>query len=359
MNWVAWRQHRKQFMIAGIFFALFAAFMIPTGLSFWHTYQHARLTCGKTNTCGQLSGELFQSQIDGILLHLVPVAIHFVPLILGLFWGAPFLAREYAEGTDKLVWTQSVSRKKWLTIKLVWILAGAAITAAAFSALSTWWSRTGNALNLNRFEDLAFASQGFVPVAYAIFAVAVGVAMGAWFKRTMVALGTTLFLFMAIVLIIVPNAVRPHYEAPLNYKMSLASADLNGPLTSSNGPPTGATLTVSQTVVSSKNVPLNWANPPSKCVVTNLPDGNPIPTGHTVAVKASAQGNGEPKPIMSQNGGPAVDLDCLQALGYQMDIKYQPSYRFWDFQRIETGLYLALSVIPIGATYWLVLKRDA
>src|ERR1035438_3421093 len=102
MNWLAWRQHRKQFMVAGIFLVIFAALMIPTGLSFWHTYQHALSTCGKTDTCSQLGGELFQSSIDNLLFHLVPAAIVFVPILLGLFWGVPLLAREYNDGTNKL-----------------------------------------------------------------------------------------------------------------------------------------------------------------------------------------------------------------------------------------------------------------
>src|ERR1700689_4839193 len=101
MNWLAWRQYRKQFMIAGIFLVLFAAFMIPTGLNFWHTYQHALSNCASSatsadpqGTCDQLSNELFQSSNDNLLFHLVPVAIMYVPILLGLFWGAPLLSKE-------------------------------------------------------------------------------------------------------------------------------------------------------------------------------------------------------------------------------------------------------------------------
>jgi ABC-type transport system involved in multi-copper enzyme maturation permease subunit len=359
MNWLAWRQHRKQFMVAGIFLVIFAALMIPTGLSFWHTYQHALSTCGKTDTCSQLGGELFQSSIDNLLFHLVPAAIVFVPILLGLFWGVPLLAREYNDGTNKLVWTQSVSRRKWLSVKLVWVIVGAAIVAAGFVALDTWWSKTNNALNLNRFLPLQFSSSGVILVSYAVFAVSLGAAIGAWLKRTMVALGVTLVILIALMLIIVPNFVRPYYETPKSFNMSLTGN------TKINGIPTGSTasltnnasLIVSQTTVSSQNQPLDWANPPKQCIVTSPPGFGAIPSGHSKAVAAPGPNGGEA--LASQNGGPTVNLNCLQTLGYQMEIKYQPSYRYWDFQRIETGLYLALSIIPIGATYWLVLRRDA
>src|SRR6266567_4539861 len=107
MNWLAWRQHRKQFLIVGIFLVLFAALLIPTGISFWHTYQHALTTCGQTNTCSQLNSELFQSNMDQLLFSdIVPDAILFLPILFGLFWGVPLLAREYSEGTNLLVWTR-------------------------------------------------------------------------------------------------------------------------------------------------------------------------------------------------------------------------------------------------------------
>jgi hypothetical protein len=361
MNWLACRQHRKQFMVVGIILALFVALMIPTGLHFWHTYQSARATCAKTDTCDQLSGELFQSSADNLLLHLVPIAILFMPILLGLFWGVPFLAREYADGTNKLVWTQSVSRRKWLTVKLIWVLVGAAILATGFAALDTWWSKTPNALNLNKFTTEPFSTQGIVPVAYTVFAVALGIMFGAWFRRTMVAIGVTLGVLIAVVLIIVPNFIRTHYETPISNNSSLSNAiGVSGPISPSNSTlPTGDTLIVSQTTVNKNNQSIDWANPPSECIVTQLPNGNPIiPSGHTMAVEVSSKGSGV-KPIESQNGGPPVSIDCLASLGYQMNTKYQPSYRYWDFQRIEAGLYLALSIIPIGATYWLVLRRDA
>jgi plasmid stabilization system protein ParE len=43
------------------------------------------------------------------------VAILFVvlPLLVGLFYGAPLVAREIEYGTHRFVWTQGVSRRHW------------------------------------------------------------------------------------------------------------------------------------------------------------------------------------------------------------------------------------------------------
>ena len=35
-----------------------------------------------------------------------------------MFWGAPLLAREFETGTFRLAWTQSVTRTRWLAVKL-------------------------------------------------------------------------------------------------------------------------------------------------------------------------------------------------------------------------------------------------
>jgi hypothetical protein len=48
----------------------------------------------------------------------------------------------------------------------------------------------------------------------------------------------------------------------------------------------------------------------------------------------------------------------MQASGYRSNyLSYQPADRFWTFQWIETGIYLAISALAIGATFWLVRRR--
>ena len=40
-------------------------------------------------------------------------------------------------------------------------------------------------------------------------------------------------------------------------------------------------------------------------------------------------------------------------------ITYQPADRFWPFQFIEAGIFVALTAIALGATIWLVHRRAA
>jgi hypothetical protein len=54
-----------------------------------------------------------------------------------------------------------------------------------------------------------------------------------------------------------------------------------------------------------------------------------------------------------------ISISCLAQQGYTWHVQYHPSYRYWNFQRIEAALYLALTLIPLSATFLLVQKRDA
>ena len=47
-------------------------------------------------------------------------------------------------------------------------------------------------------------------------------------------------------------------------------------------------------------------------------------------------------------------LACLAYLGYRPFTTYQPGYRFWPFQFIETGIFVALAAVLIAVTFFVV-----
>jgi ABC-type transport system involved in multi-copper enzyme maturation permease subunit len=355
MNWFAWQQHKKQFMIFGILLVLFAALVIPTGMQFWNTYQNALVTCDATDTCGSLADTLFQSKTSGQLMMFMEAAIVLLPFILAMFLGVPLIAREYAKGTNLLVWTQGISRRKWLGVKLAWVLLATAIIAGAFAALSTWWWRTGNLLFLDKFQPLNFGLQGFAPVAFAIFAVAVGIAFGALFKRTLVAIACTLGL-LVVAQIAIPTLVRPHYAKPATYTMPMnTNAGKGGtpPDQAPTPPNAGAAWVTSGALKNPAGQALDWDNPPAQCSFTRQQIMDMREQAERSSQRANTGG------YFSRDSGPMISISCLAQQGYTWHVQYHPSYRYWNFQRIEAALYLALTLIPLSATFLLVQKRDA
>ena len=67
-------------------------------------------------------------------------------------------------------------------------------------------------------------------------------------------------------------------------------------------------------------------------------------------------------PQLAGKGGVPKSPDVTQYLyqrGYTQWTSYQPASRFWPFQWIESGWLLALSVLLIAVTVWLVRRRAA
>jgi hypothetical protein len=52
-------------------------------------------------------------------------------------------------------------------------------------------------------------------------------------------------------------------------------------------------------------------------------------------------------------------LACMARLGYRSFTTYQPGYRFWPFQFIETGTFVALAAVLVAVTFFVVRRRDA
>lgn len=338
MNWFVWRQHRKQFLIFGILFIALAALVIPTGNHYWHVYQQALVSCAQNPTlpsCSDLAGSVFVGNW-GVLYRIIVLATFALPLLVGMFIGTPLLAREYEEGTNKLAWTQSVSRRTWLTARLGLALVFAAFYGLALSLLVTWWLHTSNVINQDRFIQGHFEVQGLMPIVYTTFFTAVGFMAGAWFRKTLLALAVTIGMFI-LCLASFAQLIRPHYESPVIVTASMTINALDAKI------PQGAWV-ISRGFVDQHGTfsdhQFDLPQWPQRCQALALQ----APTSSITS-----------KAVSGEN---PID-DCLTAAGYRQMAKYQPAYRYWDFQRIEAGIYLGMTALAIGATYLLVLKRDA
>src|SRR4029079_11081457 len=177
MIWLTWRQFRAQaspVAAAAVAFALVLAATGPRLADLATTYRDVfdHITAN-----------------DRHLFYAATVVIAVAPVIIGVFWGAPLVARELESGTHRLAWTQSVTRTRWLAVKLG-VTALAAATAVGLLTLAvTWWSQPlDGALSSAhgslpaRVTPVSFAMRGIVPVGYAVFAVVLGATLGAVFR---------------------------------------------------------------------------------------------------------------------------------------------------------------------------------
>ncbi|WP_310726492.1 ABC transporter permease subunit [Streptomyces sp. N2A] len=125
--------------------------------------------------------------------------LQYVPLVVGVFLGAPLIASEQEHGTLKLVTTQSVSRSRWLAATLGLPLAVAVGCTALLSAVFTWvWTPVhGLAVSGDWLTGGAFEATGPVPAARTLFLASCGIALGMLIKRVVPAMAATAFVGVA------------------------------------------------------------------------------------------------------------------------------------------------------------------
>ena len=63
--------------------------------------------------------------------------------------------------------------------------------------------------------------------------------------------------------------------------------------------------------------------------------------------------------MLDPQGNKTNQASCptAQPCGFKQYYTYQPESRFWLFQWIETGIYLVLAILVLGATGWFVKRR--
>jgi hypothetical protein len=335
MLWLTWRQFRAQAIVAGAALAAAAVALAVTGAHLAALYNSNGLA-GCTASCGADAGT-FISQVKGSRTELVFYGVTFllyaVPALIGMFWGAPLVTRELETGTFRLAWNQSVPRARWIAVKLG--LIGLAATAAAglLSLLLTWWASPlfraaqaagDNSLSINRLAPPLFGASGIAPVGYAAFAFALGVTVGILVRRTVPAMAITLLVF-ATVQVFWPSLVREHLVAPVRGTQLLDAATWTG---------------LSEINRGHLVLQPGTSGPPGSWFMSSQPvnaSGHPVSTAPQACT------------------APNVNfVACLASHGIRVEVSYQPASRYWDFQWLETGIFLVLAAGLGGACYWRV-----
>jgi hypothetical protein len=312
---LAWRQLRVPATSTAALFAALAAFLVLTERSMTSYLSSSGLaSCLASHGNCAAGVEVFITKYN-ILIGLF-VLLNVVPMMAGLFWGAPLIAREVEQGTHRLVWTQSVTRRRWLTAKIGLYVVAAIVVSAALTALFTWWSHPfarvsgSGGFSFSRVNPDVYDFSGTVLAAYTLFAFALGTAAGAVIRRTVSAMAIGVAGFIA--LRIPMEAIRGHLFVPL-------------------------------TVV----YPFGHASPRAGL-------------GDWILSSTFIDQAGRPVPLSCQGGalGAAQCRPPHIPHPRTLDV-FQPVSRFWPLQLIETGIVLAIVAALLAVAAWWTLRRTA
>lgn len=350
MTWVSWRQFRPHAVVGAAALAALAVVLGITGVHLAHlytTYKSQAATCHNA-ACDSLRSQFLDNYRHVRLLGSVLIG---VPAVIGIFWGAPLIARELETGTYRLAWTQGVTRNRWLTTKVAVVAFASAAAAGLYSLAVSWWASPLDTVNANRITPPLFDQRGIVPIGYALFAFALGASAGLIFKRTIPAMATTLVGFITARML-TQYLLRPHLMSPVHASYPLTAGrgigfEFNG----------GAhTLSV---VADSPSLPGAWVthasivdatgNHPSNAFLMHACPGLAHPpelpaNGFHVATKLAAQGQFD---------------NCVRSIATRFHelVSYQPASRFWALQSLETAVFVALAALLVGSCFLMVRRR--
>jgi hypothetical protein len=341
-----WLQLRVQAGVALAALCAVAVVLVVTGPHLASLYAASGITGCHGGTCATAASG-FLSRLDAtspyMLVYVLGIGLILAaPAIIGIFWGAPLIARELETGTYRLAWTQSITRTRWLVVKLALTGLAAVAVTEALSLMYTWWAdpigraighggATSSILFTGPFGLALFATHGIAPLGYAAFAFTLGTATGALIRRAVPAMAVTLAIFAAVQ-VAVPLWVRPHLLPPDRTVVS--------------GPSFFESASMSVGTLTASTVP----GQPGAWIVSS---GAINASGQRVSTIPVACLPGSPA-----KGKAAPDLGaCMASRGIREAITYQPLSRYWPFQWIETGIFLGLALVLAGCCFWRLGRR--
>jgi len=343
MIWLTWRQFRVSTSVLLGALAAGVVVLAVTGPQLSDLWRDA--------------GETFFDQLAAdrgktVVFYAGTWLLYALPAVVGVFWGAPMIARELEAGTHRLVWTQSITRTRWLASKLGVAAVGAAVVGLGGLAI-TWWSgpiddavaqgySDPGMLSVPRIRPELFAARGIVPVGMTVLALVIGVTAGMLVRRAIAAMAITLAVVVAVQLLMA-GLVQGHLLPPKQLTTTITEENL----TELTGRPSPGPehITIERIGVS--------IDSPGAWITENKTFDS---AGHVVQVFPTWVSDCARPPGQSDAGSQAC-FDRLAAEGYRQHVEYQPASRFWTLQLVETGLLLALAALLSGFCFWRI-RRD-
>jgi hypothetical protein len=332
-------QFRGQAVVALAALLTAAVILIATSLQVNHLYTASGLaSCSTAGGCpalvSALLGKLRADGVFGTVYWSGIFALYVVPAIIGMFWGAPLVARELEAGTLRMAWTQSVSRTRWLAVKLALVGLASMVAAGLLSLLVSWWARQVDPLDpfgMNRLQPAMFSARGIVPIGYAAFAFTLGVTTGMLIRNTVAAIAVTPVV-VGLVEGVMIGWIRSHLIAPIHATMPLDLATVQAVGSNAGAGANGMSVTA-------------WVTEPGGWMYS------------TRVLSGAGRPFLGPRPRACLTGSWSSCLAALGKLHLQETVTYQPADRFWPLQWVETGVLLGLALLLAGFCFVWIRRR--
>jgi hypothetical protein len=339
MIWLSLRQFRIQALVGAGALAVVTAYLLYYGGEIRDGYDVYRAGCRNVVDCAQATSQ-FRSAHQNTLLFLA-TGLALVPAVIGTFWGAPMISRELENGTHRLVWNQSVTRRRWLLTKLLLVGSAAVALTGGCAALLTWAAHPFDQVVKDDFQAFVFGARNLAPIGYAALAFTFGTVVGLVLRRTLPAMAVTLVVFIAFQFFF-PNVIRPVLLPPATTTVPLTAAAINQ---AQNLGSIGGGAVINGLKI--PGAPDAW-----------IADTSPMRTADGKELDGARFNKCLDSPPKAGASGTFGDSAvCLAKLDLHVDVRYHPRSRYWPLQWLETGTYLAISGVLVAFGLWRIRRR--
>jgi hypothetical protein len=263
--------------------------------------------------CTTAAMNAFASKYRVYVSSVIPFALLGLPVLLGIFAGAPLFAREFEQGTHIFALSQSVGRSRWWAVKV--LVAGLPVVLAmlGLGLTSSWVLRPLTFATYGRMVTPGFETQGLVLAAYATVAFAIGSTIGTLSRSTVVAMAGTIALYL-VLLVGIGGVARARYLAPVEKRGSVAEGAAFGSDGRHGVVPEGA-WTVGSSYYDASGMKVRFD--PSSCLESD-----------------------------------SSSAACLDRQGIvSLSVRFHPDRQFWSFQLIEAGIFAGLGAALLAAGF--------
>src|SRR5215469_18313731 len=283
--------------------------------------------------CGAIANT-FAASTNGFTA--LVIALHVLPVVIGVFIGAPLISRELESGTFRFTWTQGIGRTRYVLTTVTLLAVAVAAVTCVLGALLGWYAHPFDVVgDESRWQAGLFDTTALTLPAWTLFALATGTLLGTLTGRIVTAMATTAATAGGFLVVAFWTLDRHLLSlGALPARASGAGGAFVGPLNTDAG--RGFGLAGSWLV-------RGWITGPG---------GRELSAAMAGAVQNSIY------TAMTRAGKKAADPAAwLSAHHYALWLSYQPAGRFWYFQAIAAAVLVALAIVFALTAVWLIRRR--
>jgi hypothetical protein len=269
-------------------------------------------------SCGTVANT-FAASTDGFTA--VVVALHVLPVLIGVFIGAPLISRELESGTFRFTWTQEIGRTRYVLTTVTLLAAVVVAVTCALGGLLGWYAHPFDVVGVeSRWGAGLFDTTALTLSAWTLFALGAGILLGTLTGRIVTAMAATAAVAGGFLVVAFWTLDR----------RLLSVGPLTAHATSAAWGPAGSWFV------------RDWITGPG---------------GHELSATAVYNLESRMNAAMAKSGKKAGGTAWLSAHHYVQWLSYQPAGRFWYFQVIAAAVLVALAIVSALTTVWLIRRR--